>query len=78
MYAAVLVAEEYLTIKQAAERAGYRNPGTLHQAARTGALRTIAQGPLGTRVTTPEWLQEYLDSLSNEGFQRGRPRILDN
>ncbi len=77
MYGLVLVAEEYLTIKQAAERAGYLSTTNLHAAARAGRLKTITQGPMSTRVTTVEWLDEYLDSLRFNTQFRGKPRTDD-
>ncbi len=47
-------ANEYLTIREAAERASYRSASNLHVAVRAGRLKTTTAGPLQTRVTTPE------------------------
>jgi len=78
VYALAFVDEEYLTIRQAAERAGYLSTTNLHAAVRHGRLKTTTIGPLNTRVTTPEWLQEYLDSLRFNTQFRGKPRVTDD
>ena len=63
-----------MTVAEAARFAGYRSPRTLHKAAREGRLRTTTTGPLGTRVTTKAWLEEYLASIEASKGHRGRPR----
>jgi hypothetical protein len=68
------MAEEYLTIRQAAERAGYLSTTNLHAAARAGRLKTTVCGPVNTRVTTVEWLEEYLASLRMNTQFRGKPK----
>ncbi len=66
--------DEYLTIREAARRAGYVNTSSLYAAIRRGRLRTITAGPLGTCVTTPAWLDEYLTSLRFNTQFRGKPK----
>jgi len=66
--------EQYLTIRDAAARAGYRSASNLHAAVRKGRLKTITTGPLKTRVTTPEWLEEFLTSLRFNTQFRGKPK----
>jgi len=39
------VMEEYITIDDAARRAGYRHSNNLRTAARAGRLRTVMLGP---------------------------------
>jgi len=78
MYALALVDEEYLTIRQAAERAGYLSTTNLYAAIRNGRLKTTTTGPLDTHVTTAEWLQEYLDSLRFNTQFRGKPKGRDD
>lgn len=66
-------AERYLTIQEAAGRAGYRRASNLHAAGRRGRLKTPTAGPLHTRVTTQEWLDEFLASLCFNTQFRGKP-----
>jgi hypothetical protein len=70
----LLVDAEYITLAQAARIAGYRSTTTLHKAVRENRLRTITTGPLNTRVTTREWLNEYLASIRESKSRRGRRR----
>lgn len=63
--------DDYISLKQAAEILGYRNPSTLHAAARAGKLRTISFGA-HARVTTRAWLDEYLTSLRAGEYRRGQ------
>jgi len=63
-------AGEYMTIEQAARRAGYTGAGNLRTAAARGKLRTIRIND-HARITTQEWLDEYIASLDRT---RGRPR----
>lgn len=80
MYEAVLVVdgtERYLTIREAAVHAGYRSASNLHAAVRRGRLKTTTLGPLHTRVTTPEWLDEFLTSLRFNTQFRGKPKGSD-
>jgi hypothetical protein len=67
------VETEYITLAEAARIAGYRSPTTLHKAVRENRLRVTAMGPLGTRVTTRAWLEEYLASIRQDLSHRGRP-----
>ncbi|HKO24048.1 MAG TPA: hypothetical protein VJY65_04830 [Chloroflexota bacterium] len=69
----LIVDTEYITLAQAARIAGYRSTTTLHKAVRENRLRTITTGPLNTRVTTREWLNEYLASIRQNKSRRGRP-----
>jgi len=67
-------ADKYLTIREAATRAGYRSASNLHAAVRAGRLKTVTLGPLRTCVTTTKWLDEFLAGLTiNTGF-RGKPK----
>jgi hypothetical protein len=61
-------------VAEAARLAGYRSPRTLHKAAREGRLKTMTTGPLGTRVTTRAWLEEYLARIQASKGHRGQPR----
>ncbi len=70
----VVGTEQYLTIREAAQRAGYRSASNLHTAVRRGRLKTITAGPLHTRVTTPEWLDEFLAALRFNTQFRGKPK----
>jgi hypothetical protein len=79
---APIVDAEYITLAQAARIAGYRSTTTLHRAVRDRAvrenrLRTMTVGPLGTRVTTRAWLDEYLAGLQQNKSHRGRSRSGD-
>ncbi len=62
--------EEYITLQQATEIAGYRNDSTLRAAARAGRLKTKSFGPRA-RLTTETWLQEYLVALRPGAYGRG-------
>ncbi|HKC75397.1 MAG TPA: hypothetical protein VKF37_14545 [Chloroflexota bacterium] len=57
-----------------APQSGYISASNLHRAARDGRLKTMTIGPLNTRVTTPQWLDEYLASLRLNTQFRGKPR----
>jgi len=52
----------WLTIPDAAKRAGYTSASTLYTAAKAGRLRTQAEGVSSYR-TTPDWLDAYLAGL---------------
>jgi len=70
----VIPAGEYITIEDAAKLAGYSGAGNLRMAAAQERLRSIKVGPR-QRLTTKEWLDEYLSGLAKkEGWQKGRPR----
>jgi len=64
------IMEEYITLQQAAEIAGYADTSTLRHAARRGRLRTIKPGPR-LHMTTGTWLQEYLQNLRSGDYKRG-------
>lgn len=55
-------------------RAGYRSASNLHAAVRRGRLKTPIVGPLHTRVTTLEWLDEFLAGLRFNTQFRGKPK----
>lgn len=69
--------EEYISFRQAAEIAGYRNPSALHAAARAGRLRSTSFGP-HARVTTRAWLEEYLARVRTGDYKRGEARELES
>lgn len=70
----VIASGEYITITQAARLAGYSAPGNLRMAAAQGKLQSIKVGPR-QRLTTKEWLEEYLSGLAvKEGWERGKSR----
>jgi len=60
----------YITLAEAARRAGYLVPNNLRTAARAGKLRTILLGPRAY-VTTQEWLDAYLATLRPGNYKRG-------
>src|SRR5438105_1662574 len=61
---------EYILLHEAARMLGYAGASNLHKAVRTGRLKTVQQGPLGTRLTTRAWLEEYRQSLRAGGYRR--------
>ena len=67
---------EYMTLEQAAKLAGYNSSSTLRLAAREGRLRTIRISPR-VRLTTREWLEEYLAGVRAGKYGRGQPRSGD-
>ncbi len=70
LYAPIVADEEdYITLAEAARRAGYASPSALRMAALRGKLRVRRYSPRIV-MTTPQWLNEYLNNLSGEG----RPR----
>lgn len=71
-------AARYLTIREAAACAGYRSASNLHAAVRKGRLKTTTLGPLRTRVTTQEWLDEFLAGLRFNTQFRGKPKGQDD
>ncbi len=64
---------EYISFKQAAEIAGYRNPSSLHTAARAGRLKSTSFGK-HAQVTTRAWLDEYLTQVRVGAYKRGSAR----
>ena len=62
----------YLTLREATERLGLKDPSGLRHAVRRGALRTERVGPL--HVTTPEWLDAYAAHARAYRAGRGTPR----
>jgi len=69
-----IVGEEYLTLAQAAERAGYSSASTLYAAAKKGHLQTLMGAGRPPYLTTPKWLDEYLANLKINTQFRGRPK----
>ncbi len=69
----VVVAEEYITLSEAAHRAGYLSTSALRMAAADKRLKTVRFGPRAI-VTTPSWLDEYLANLRFNTQFRGRPK----
>ncbi len=65
--------EDYITIDEAARRAGYRDSNNLRTAARAGRLQTVLLGPRA-RMTTPAWLDAYLASVRPGNYKRGQER----
>jgi len=63
---------EWLTIPDAAKRAGYTGASTLYTAAKAGRLRTRAEGTL-PYLTTQDWLDEFLAGLRYNTEARGQP-----
>jgi len=66
----VIPGGEYITLEQAARLAGYNSAGNLRTAATAGKLKSIRIND-HARITTEEWLHEYLGGLDTK---RGRPR----
>jgi len=62
----------WLTIPDAAQRAGYTSASTLYTAAKAGRLRTQTEGVSPYR-TTPDWLDAYLAGLRYNTEARGQP-----
>jgi len=67
---------EFITLKQAAEHAGYRSKSTLKTAAVRGELKTIQPAP-NYRLTTRAWVDEYLAGRRGGAYRRGQPRPVD-
>jgi len=65
-------ATEWLTIPEAAKRAGYTSASTLYTAAKAGRLRTQTEGVSPYR-TTSDWLDEFLAGLRYNTETRGQP-----
>lgn len=65
--------DQYITLAQAAQIAGYRHDHTLRAATRKGKLKAVQFGPRA-RVTTRTWLEEYLASVKQRGMPRGHER----
>jgi AraC-like DNA-binding protein len=65
-------ATEWLTIPEAAKRAGYTSASTLYTAAKAGRLRTQAEG-VSPYLTTQDWLEEFLAGLRYNTETRGQP-----
>lgn len=65
--------DEFITLKQAAEYAGYRSKSTLKTAAIRGELKTIQPSP-NYRLTTRAWLEEYLAGVRGGAYRRGQSR----
>ncbi len=71
LYAPIVADEEdYITLAEAARRAGYASPSALRMAALKGKLRVRRYSPRIV-MTTQAWLNDYLASLSGEGRPRG-------
>jgi hypothetical protein len=67
--------EEYITLTEAARRAGYRSKSTLKAAAVQGRLQTVR---LGLQLfTTQAWLDAYLGHRRQGAYRRGEPKISD-
>jgi len=62
--------EDYITLAEAARRAGYATPSSLRMAALKGKLRVKRYSPRIV-MTTQAWLDAYLSSLTGEGRPRG-------
>jgi AraC-like DNA-binding protein len=65
-------ATEWLTIPEAAKRAGYTSASTLYTAAKAGRLRTQTEG-VSPYLTTQDWLEEFLAGLRYNTETRGQP-----
>ncbi len=68
--------EEFITLNEAAEIAGYRDAATLRVAANKGRLRTVKPGPR-LHMTTRPWLDAYLATLRPGNYKRGLPKGQD-
>jgi len=62
----------YLTLRQATERLGLKDPSGLRHAVRRGQLRTERVGHM--HVTTPEWLDAYAAHVQAHKGGRGTLR----
>jgi len=67
-----MASDDYLTMAQAAEIAGYTSPTFLHKAARAGRLRTTRQERSGLRLTTRAWLQAFLAGRDMRAYSTQR------
>ncbi len=65
-------ATEWLTIPDAAQRAGYTSASTLYTAAKAGRLRTRTEG-VSPYLTTQLWVDEFLAGLCYNTAARGQP-----
>lgn len=65
--------DDYITLTEAAHRAGYRSKSALKAAAVEGRLKTIKPSP-NLRMTTCPWLEEYLSTVKPRGIGRGEVR----
>jgi hypothetical protein len=67
----------YITMGEAAHRAGYVSTSTLKRAALSGDLQTVQASPR-LRLTRPEWVADYLARHPKQGQvgkgARGIPR----
>lgn len=59
---------DYLTLMEASNVAGLKNPGSLYRAVQSGRLKTVTTmvGPRIVHLTTHAWLHEYLGSQRRE------------
>jgi len=69
--------EDFITLTEAAQRAGYRSTSALRRAVRSGTLRT-RRVSARVQLTTPTWLSDYLATVRpgkpGKGYHRGQPR----
>jgi hypothetical protein len=68
------VENDYITLSQAAELAGYKSVRPLQLAAQQGRLKTIKLGPR-VQFTTRAWLDQYLAELRQGRYRRGEPKV---
>lgn len=68
---------DYITLKEAAARVGYRSTSTLKAAAKAGALKTEQPAP-NLYLTKMKWVDEWLakpkKNPKRKGAERGKPR----
>lgn len=64
--------DDFITLSDAATRAGYRSTATLRRAAEDNRLKAIKAGPRAW-LTTEAWLQEYIVNRRPWGKERGHP-----
>lgn len=66
--------DEYMTLKDAAAKIGYKDASGLHHAIKRGLLQTKRIGHM--HVTTQEWLDAYVAHVeaSRGGKGKSRPR----
>ncbi len=64
---------DFITLDEAARRAGYANSTTLRTAARAGRLTAKRFGGHGW-LTTQAWLDEYIQSKRGGAYGRGEKR----
>ncbi len=65
--------DQYITLPEAARRAGYRSGSTLRTAAIKGELKTVMLSG-NARLTTQVWLDEYMQGRRSGAYRRGRKR----